>query len=42
MELLFDAGYADIAHVNNDGKSALDIAQRNNHDSIVKMLVERG
>jgi ankyrin repeat protein len=42
MELLFDAGYTDIAHVNNSGESALDIAQGNNHASIVKMLVERG
>jgi ankyrin repeat protein len=42
MELLFDAGYADITHVNNAGESALDVAQRNNHTGIVKMLVERG
>jgi ankyrin repeat protein len=41
MELLFDAGYIDIAHVNNSGESALDIAQKNNHASIVKLLVER-
>jgi ankyrin repeat protein len=42
MELLFDSGCTDTAHVNNAGESALDVAQRNNHGSIVKMLVERG
>ncbi|AEF82309.1 ankyrin repeat domain-containing protein [Leadbettera azotonutricia] len=42
MGLLFDAGYTDITHVNNAEENALDIAQRNNHGSIVKLLVERG
>jgi ankyrin repeat protein len=42
MELLLDAGYTDINHVNNSGESALDIAQRMNHENIVKLLLERG
>jgi len=38
-ELILDAGYKDLERTNNAGKSAMDIADDNQNEALVKMLI---
>ena len=39
-ELLFDFGWPDVSAADNEGRTPLDIAMRNNNESLVKFLLE--
>ena len=39
-ELLFDFGRPDVSSADNEGRTPLDIAMRNNNESLVKFLLK--
>ena len=39
-ELLFDFGRPDVSSADNEGRTPIDIAMRNNNESLVKFLLK--